>query len=519
MLRFCGVTVERAYATRAPSGAALRRAVASAGGTPPPPPQPVLPVLCPCCWDALARVDAPAGHGDVLRVSGVAPGEGAARGELVHASLAAASAALLARGHHTAAESVLHAVTLPPGLALAGCAQAAALGRAREAVTPLRAALLAALAPAAAAGGPPAPQQHSLPSLHLCLLFSAPEASAALLAAAGLAPPPPQPLRKRRWYARDAPAADEGAPSAATVVTAAQEAFNGASKRAAAMPPADLAAALPVPFSPPAGAALCVAFSAARPAFELGGYYTKSLRGLSQSPWLADDGPVGSGSVSGELEAALQSVLLCDELRFIAAGREDMDVRMLGGGRPFLFVAVNCRCGPQALSPQSLAALAAAVGAAGRLGVRALAALGPEHRGALREGEAEKAKCYRAVVWLSRPLRARAAVLARLAALVDVQLEQRTPLRVLHRRAPLTRERAVHSLAATPLPGGAGLLLDLRCAAGTYVKEFVHGDWGRTRPCLGTLLRAAEVAQGVPEEPLQCDCVQLDVRAVEMEWL
>ena len=30
--------------------------------------------------------------------------------------------------------------------------------------------------------------------------------------------------------------------------------------------------------------------------------------------------------------------------------------------------------------------------------------------------------------------------------------------------------------------------LHLRTSAGTYVKEFVHGDLGRTRPSVGSLL-------------------------------
>lgn len=48
---------------------------------------------------------------------------------------------------------------------------------------------------------------------------------------------------------------------------------------------------------------------------------------------------------------------------------------------------------------------------------------------------------------------------------------------VLHRRANLTRPRIIHSLRAERLPGqDQYFVLHLRTQAGTYVKEFVHGE-------------------------------------------
>ncbi|VDO72289.1 unnamed protein product [Onchocerca flexuosa] len=45
--------------------------------------------------------------------------------------------------------------------------------------------------------------------------------------------------------------------------------------------------------------------------------------------------------------------------------------------------------------------------------------------------------------------------------------------------------------------------------AGTYVKEFVHGDFGRTRPSLADLLNV---------ECGEIDILELDVEGVDMEW-
>lgn len=50
-------------------------------------------------------------------------------------------------------------------------------------------------------------------------------------------------------------------------------------------------------------------------------------------------------------------------------------------------------------------------------------------------------------------------------------------------------------------------LLSPRIQAGTYVKEFVHGDFGRTRPSLGSLLGC------------QSDILQLDVTAVNLAFV
>lgn len=44
--------------------------------------------------------------------------------------------------------------------------------------------------------------------------------------------------------------------------------------------------------------------------------------------------------------------------------------------------------------------------------------------------------------------------------------------------------------------------------SGTYIKEFVHGDCGRTQPSLGSLLSAS---LGEDVLTIECDLLQLDV--------
>ena len=84
-----------------------------------------------------------------------------------------------------------------------------------------------------------------------------------------------------------------------------------------------------------------------------------------------------------------------------------------------------------------------------------------------------------------------------------IKLAQRTPDRVAHRRSDLIRKRTVFE-AHTPFieineDGQREIEFTLRCESGTYVKETVHGDNGRTQPSVAALIKA------------KCNVVWLDV--------
>jgi tRNA pseudouridine synthase 10 len=71
--------------------------------------------------------------------------------------------------------------------------------------------------------------------------------------------------------------------------------------------------------------------------------------------------------------------------------------------------------------------------------------------------------------------------------LSNLQIKQRTPLRVMHRRADLIRERYIYKVKVKRLsPNRAEL--EIRCQGGLYVKELVSGDEGRTTPSISELL-------------------------------
>ena len=123
---------------------------------------------------------------------------------------------------------------------------------------------------------------------------------------------------------------------------------------------------------------------------------------------------------------------------------------------------------------------------------------------ALKDGEDMKRKTYTAVCVIPRQcvdenLKAKILNLDNMPA---IELSQRTPIRVLHRRPNAIRTRSVYNMKVdvnvqnrTYIAGDNFFVfkLSLCTQAGTYVKEFVHGDFGRTTPNLSSILGCEEV--------------------------
>ena len=184
--------------------------------------------------------------------------------------------------------------------------------------------------------------------------------------------------------------------------------------------------------------------------------------------------------------------------KFHGAGREDVNVRMLGGGRPFVMEILNPK--------QSDVDLAAVEAEINRRNAERLEVIGLHWTEKTRVRvvkESKHAKEYRALVDVHGPydLGAVNAILSKRTAVI-----QHTPERVAHRRADADRERWIEFLsveAAPPSPEGvARLEVRLRTQHGTYVKEAISGEGGSTRPSLTGLI-------GAP-----CECNELDVTQI-----
>ncbi|MBI4044505.1 MAG: tRNA pseudouridine(54/55) synthase Pus10 [Candidatus Diapherotrites archaeon] len=173
---------------------------------------------------------------------------------------------------------------------------------------------------------------------------------------------------------------------------------------------------------------------------------------------------------------------------FHGAGREDVDVLMLGKGRPFVLELAQPK-----KRKISLKEFEENVNKEKRVRFHSLAFCGPEKVAQVKTTEHDKA--YEAVVECEKE-----ADKEKIGALAGQRLgiEQFTPTRVEKRRAKATRKKWAEITRVKALERKK-FSLQLKTQAGLYIKEFVSGDSGRTKPSLSSLL-------GQP-----CRCVQLDV--------
>ncbi|WIV66812.1 tRNA pseudouridine(54/55) synthase Pus10 [Natrialbaceae archaeon AArc-T1-2] len=178
-----------------------------------------------------------------------------------------------------------------------------------------------------------------------------------------------------------------------------------------------------------------------------------------------------------------------DEGTFHGAGREDVDARMLGEGRPFVLEVKR----PRERSPD-VETLEREVNAATD-GVEVEGLRLATYEMVERVKEHDASKHYRADVEFADPVD-EAAFEDTLERLEGKTVEQYTPQRVDHRRAGLTRERTVYAIDGDlENEASTRAVVELHGEGGLYVKELISGDGGRTEPSLAGLLGIdAEVA-------------------------
>lgn len=182
--------------------------------------------------------------------------------------------------------------------------------------------------------------------------------------------------------------------------------------------------------------------------------------------------------------------------KFHSGGREDIDVRMLGSGRPFVVELISPKKKTLAVQ-ETLDQLDAMINAKEKyVSVSQLKFTDESCFAMLTEAAAAKVKVYSAIVQTSQPLTDEGVAMVN--NLRDVEIDQMTPLRVLHRRTLMSRDKVMYRCNLVRLNKYTGLLI-LLASAGTYIKEFVHGDLNRTKPNLGTILKC------------KADIIQLDV--------
>jgi tRNA pseudouridine synthase 10 len=224
------------------------------------------------------------------------------------------------------------------------------------------------------------------------------------------------------------------------------------------------------------------------------GRYRKLVRDIPQSKWFCSacrgrgcEKCGGTGKMYPESVEELVSkpsleAAQGEKTAFHASGREDIDARMLGSGRPFVIEVSKPK--KRSLDLKQLQTVVNAA-AKGKVQISRLRFTTRDVVRKLKKAESAQ-KEYRALVQFENEV-SEADLRLLEERLNGATVRQQTPTRVLHRRADLTRERYIYKLKVKKVsPKEAEL--QVRCQGGLYVKELVSGDEGRTTPSVSELL-------------------------------
>ena len=219
------------------------------------------------------------------------------------------------------------------------------------------------------------------------------------------------------------------------------------------------------------------------------GVYRKYRRDIPQTRWIhKKDVDISIEDIVGEKLKAMSG----GENYFLhGAGREDVDVRMLGNGREFIIEATAPR-----VRSISLADLKNTVNSSGKgVEIDSLRFASKSNVVSLKGMAYDKSYRVRVVADSAiDPGKMSEAVLG----LTGKHIYQRTPLRVSTRRSDLVRDRQIRELSVEEIHDNSAVLI-VRAEAGTYIKELIHGDGGRTTPSLSEMYG----------EELKVDCLDV----------
>jgi tRNA pseudouridine synthase 10 len=224
------------------------------------------------------------------------------------------------------------------------------------------------------------------------------------------------------------------------------------------------------------------------------GRYRKLVRNIPQSKWLCSEcrgrgcekcnwtGKMYPESVEEIIGKPILDASEGIKSSFHASGREDIDARMLGAGRPFAIEITRPR--QRFLKLNRLKEDINAYGK-GKVKVSSLMLVDKDIIRKLKRAESTQ-KEYRVVIEFENDVTDEN--MDQLTKkLTNTLITQKTPVRVLHRRADLTREKYIYGVKIKKL-SPREVEMKLRCQGGLYVKELVTGDEGRTAPSISDIV-------------------------------
>ena len=220
------------------------------------------------------------------------------------------------------------------------------------------------------------------------------------------------------------------------------------------------------------------------------GRYQKLVRGIPQSKWTCrecggkgcthckGEGQMYPTSVQEIIEKPLLIATGSRKSSFSGAGREDIDARCIDF-RPFVI---------EILKPEKrmieIKTIQKQINKSRKVNVRNLKIVDYGKEVIRRIKTDRYDKTYLAEVEFEKKIdRSKLKLIKQL---LNEPLLQRTPLRVVHRRADKFRKRSVKEISYKVK--GKKLILKVRTEAGLYIKELINGDGGRTKPNIADMI-------------------------------
>lgn len=236
------------------------------------------------------------------------------------------------------------------------------------------------------------------------------------------------------------------------------------------------------------------------------GKYNKFKRGIPQTKWPCTkckgrgcEECNGTGkqypeSVEELISEHFLKLTQGREAKFHGAGREDIDVLMLGSGRQFVLEIKEPK-----IRKLDLPKLEAEINKIneGKTAYHGLKLCERPRKAEIKQSSPDAYKVYKAIVKCDEAYDA-----AKLDELLELnEINQQTPLRVLRRRTDMVRVKHVLDLSYEVIDDKT-FVMNIKTEGGLYIKELISGDEGRSQPNVSDILGVNAI------------CEQLDVLEV-----
>ncbi len=246
----------------------------------------------------------------------------------------------------------------------------------------------------------------------------------------------------------------------------------------------------------------------------ISGRYNKLIRGIPQTHWFCKKcsgkgckncnftGRIYEISIEQLISPEFVKEVQATESKFHGAGREDIDVRMLGEGRPFILELKNPK---KRILDLDRIKKQVNKNNRGKAKISNLKYSSKKEVIKIKSESEYTKKIYLALVKTEAKVTKKEfkVFLEKLKNQFEQQkISQRTPNRVSHRRSDLIRKKKIYKIDGKYVKSNL-FEFKIETQGGTYIKELINGDNGRTTPSFSSIF-------GFPTK-----CKELDVLAIK----